>query len=334
MKKNTSRRSFLKTSVAAATAMALPSGVLAANGNPGANGRVQMQRDDLAGRATVSIEGQEAFVYRYGPEAGLAHYYPVRSPEGKSMTVQFPDRFPHHRSFWFADQVALEGHSNVHFYNAWHSREETEDGTLLFPHRIRHDQWLDIEEREDALRIQKKLLWEMDYDTPVLDEHRDMRVRALGDGEYFLDITFTVTAAYGDVTFDSDWSHYAWPYIRMNETFNVEEGGGRIVNSEGGVNQEGTDQQEAVWVDYSATADDETAGLAIFSHPDNEQPHQWLTRDYGCFGPRRIDELWGEPFTLSEGESMSRRVGVLAHRGDVESGRVEERYEAYVGGEL
>jgi hypothetical protein len=59
-----------------------------------------------------------------------------------------------------------------------------------------------------------------------------------------------------------------------------------------------------------------------------------LTRDYGCFGPRRADARSGKKFTLKKGESLRQRVGVLVHRGDVKSGRVAERYSQYIEGKL
>ena len=71
------------------------------------------------------------------------------------------------------------------------------------------------------------------------------------------------------------------------------------------------------------------AGVAVFQWPDGRE-HRWLTREYGCFGPRRPDDRSGKPFTLKKGESITQRAGVLVHRGDVSSGRVRERYEAYV----
>jgi hypothetical protein len=119
----------------------------------------------------------------------------------------------------------------------------------------------------------------------------------------------------------------------MCPEFSVDEGG-TITNSEGGLNQAGTCDKEARWVDYVNTIEGQTEGLAIFSHPDNAQPHKWLTRDYGCFGPRRVDARGGKPFTLEKGESLSRRVGVLVHRGNVKAGKVAQRYEAYVKGKL
>ena len=83
------------------------------------------------------------------------------------------------------------------------------------------------------------------------------------------------------------------------------------------------------------TIDGKTSGLAIFPHPSTgpESP-KWLTRDYGCFGPRRADEKSGKPFTVAKGESISQRVGILVHTGDAKDGRVAARYAAYVAGEL
>jgi hypothetical protein len=161
-----------------------------------------------------------------------------------------------------------------------------------------------------------------------------MRVIALGDGQWFLDITYTLTAAYGDVEFVSDAVHYAWPYVRMNTTFSVE-GGGTITNSEGGVNQAGTNGKTARWVDYSNTVGGKPSGLAILAHPsEGPESPQWLTRDYGCFGPRRTDEKSGKPFTVAKGQSISQRVGILVHRGDVKTGQVAERFADYLAGNL
>ena len=178
-----------------------------------------------------------------------------------------------------------------------------------------------------------KLVWHIDQKVPVLDQEQRVRIVALGEGQYFLDLNYRVIASYGDVKFVSDSIHYAWPYVRMHPQFSVEKGG-RIVNSEGGVNQAGTCSKDAHWVDYSNTIEGVAEGLAIFSHGENEYPHKWLTRDYGTFGPRRPDDQSGKPFTLAKGQSLQRRVGVLVHKGDVKSGNVARLYKEYCEGKL
>ncbi len=119
----------------------------------------------------------------------------------------------------------------------------------------------------------------------------------------------------------------------MDTAFSVDRGG-TLTNSSGGVSQQGTHDQPADWVDYSATVAGETSGLTIFSHTDNPRPHLWLTRDYGTFGPRRMRAQSGERFRLPQGQSLQQRVGILVHRGDVSTGQVAPRFQAYCAGTL
>jgi hypothetical protein len=296
---------------------------------------IEFRSETTADRLQVLIGGQEALVYVYGRDVDLPHFFPIRSPSGKSMTVQQTDPYPHHRSFWFADTVQLDGHPQASFYNAYYSGTgDAKHPQPPFQNRIRHVTFPEQQRGAGNARLSLKLVWEMDNgQTPVLDESRDIRIVALGEGEYFLDLTFTLRAGYGAVTFQSDAAHYAWPYVRMNSSFNTN-GSGLLMNSEGGSRQAGTHEKPARWVDFSRTGLGDAEGLALFSHPSNPQPHTWLTRDYGTFGPRRESARNGKPFTLKPGETVSTRCGLLVHKGDVESGRVARRYQAYADGNL
>ncbi len=294
---------------------------------------VEFRRDDTGGCLQVLVGGKEAFAYQYGKDLDLAHFYPVRSPSGRPMTVQKTDPYPHHRSFWFADTVELEGKRKASFYNAWYSGKDRRNPAPPFKDRVRHVAFLPDRVEAGTAETGMRLVWEMDGTVPVLDERRTVRVAALGKGEYFMDLEFTLTAAHGDVKFVSDAVHYAWPYLRMHGEF-TPTGGGVLVNSEGGEGQKGTHGRTARWVDYSSGAGEATEGLAFFVHPDFGPAPKWLTRDYGTFGPRRPDERSGKPFVLKKGESIQQRVGILVHRGDARAGAVEERYRRYAGGKL
>lgn len=310
--------------------------VRGAEADPGRKIPIEFKRDDAKGQMQVLIGGQEALVYCYGKDVDLPHYYPMRSPSGKSMTVQQTEPYPHHRSFWFADTVQLEGQRQASFYNALYSGAgDKKSPKPPFRDHIRHVAFTSTTYPAEGGKgeLALKLVWEMDEKIPVLDETRRMRIVALGDGEYFLNLSFTLTATYGDVTFRSDAVHYAWPFIRLNDDF-AAPGGGLLVNSEGGTGQTNTNMKAAKWVDFSRAGASYAEGLAMFSHPSNEHPHAWLTRDYGCIGPRRVDVKSGKPFTLKKGESIGTRAGVLVHKGDVKSGRVAERYQAYAEGKF
>ena len=294
--------------------------------------RIRFERDDQHGRTAILIDGKEALVYRYGDGVDLPHYYPLRSPSGQSMLVEKTEPYPHHRAFWFADTVQLDGRRKASFYSALYSQVDAKDPASPFRDHVRQVEFASEQCEGDRAELVTKLLWEMDSNVPVLDEQRRLRIVALESGEYFLDDTFTLTAAYGDVTFVSDAVHYAWPYLRINETFNGEHGG-TITNDLGQKGQAETNMKPAKWIDCSNTVDGTAEGLAVFQWPDGKE-HRWLTRQYGCFGPRRPDEQSGKPFTLKRGESLTQRVGVLVHAGNVESSRVAERYEQYVKGKL
>jgi len=290
--------------------------------------QVGLKHDDEKHQLALLVDGRPAIVYCFEPDHFLPYFYPVNSPSGKELTVRQTDPYPHHRSFWFADTVQLEGEKGAaSFYNAHYTFKGGKG-----PH-IRHSKFTAEKAEGNAATLAMELLWELDGAKHVLRETRDIRFLALEAGEWFMDARFTVTADWGDVHFLSDAAHYAWPYIRIHPQFSVQKGG-TLVNSEGGLKQAGTHGKVAKWCDYSNTIDGKAEGLAFFSHAENEHPHTWLTRDYGTFGPRRADPKNGKRFTLKKGESLTMRVGILVHNGDAKEGKVAERYEEYVKGKL
>jgi hypothetical protein len=294
--------------------------------------KVELRRDDTSGRLQIIIEGREALVYQYASTLDLPHYWPLNSPSGKNMLVQQTEPYPHHRSFWFADTVRLNGGREVSLYNAFYSGRKIDENTYEPPFRdhIRLLRFTHLEAKDGAAEVHSELVWEMDGETPILKEERALTVYALPDGEYFLDVTFKLTSSYGEVEFVSDNVHYAWPYLRL-ETKWSGENGGTIRSDTDAKGQEDTNMKEARWIDYFNTAAGETAGIAVFQWPDGKE-HRWLTREYGCFGPRRPDERSGKRFLLKKGESITQHVGVLVHKGDSTDGRVAERYALYIGG--
>jgi hypothetical protein len=299
--------------------------------------RVELKHNESQGQLQILVDGKEALVYRYGNDVDMPHYYPVRSPSGQLLTVQQTDPYPHHRSIWFADTVQCKDQRVASFYNALYSRVNPKNPKSPFRDRIRHVKFLAEDTTGAQAVVKEQLLWEADLGkTPMLDEMRELGIVPLGRGEYLLDMKFEVKAAYGDVTFRSDQTHYAWPYVRVASQISMAKGG-TMTSSEGIISKHEIDGKGmyakcAHWVDYSNTVGGVAEGLAIFA-TDMEAPH-WLTRNYGTFGPRRPDAQSGTKFTLKKGDSLRQHVGILIHSGDVSTGRVSERYRQFVAGRL
>lgn len=321
-----------RTSFALLTALLSPIVLAAAVPARASDDAVTLVDDTAAGHLKITATGRPLVEYRYN-DVDLPHFFPILSPSGKSLTIDRTEPYPHHRSLWFADTVALAGHRQASFYNALYTQLDPKDLKSPFRDHIRHVRFLSPRSSGNQAEYEEALVWEMDRDVPVLDEARHVRLVLLDRGQYLLDLSFTLTASHGDVAFTSDGTHYAWPYVRMNPQFSVDKGG-TITSSVGGVNQKGTDRQRARWVDYSSTVDGVTEGLAFLTHDRAEPAPTWLTRDYGTFGVRRADPRNGKPFTLEKGESLQQRVGILVHRGDVKTGQVAERYRQYREGSL
>jgi hypothetical protein len=292
----------------------------------------EVRRVDEANKVLVKIDGSEVLAYQYAPENALPHYWPVRSPSGKLLTPQQPSHHLHHRSLWIADNVQGETSPAVDFYHCWKNYREQDKPESGYRHFIRHHRFGELNAEGNRALIEAHLRWIVNENEPLLDDHRTLRVVALGQGEYLIDLEWKLTASYGNVRFLSDDVHYAWPYVCMHPQFSGAQGG-TITNDQGQKREQGTHGKVAKWVDYSNTVEGETEGLTVFVYPDGHE-HYWLTREYGTFGPRRADQWNGTKFTLQSGDSLAGRAGILVHRGDVETGRVAERYQQYIQGAL
>ena len=298
----------------------------------GGTPEVELRQDDAAGELAVLIDGNQMLVYQYGSQHALPHYWPLRSPSGKLLTVQQAEPYPHHRSLWIADHVQVEGGPAVDFYHSFKNYSSAQQPDSGFRHFIRHVRFGAVEADGRHARIEVRLQWMVDQARPVLDEHRTLGVTALEGGDYSLDLAWELAPSNAAVTFQSDAVHYAWPYLRVHPQFNGEHGG-LLVNDAGQVGQQNTDGKVARWIDYSNTVDGRTEGVALMVYPDGK-PRKWLTRAYGTFGPRRPDALSGTRFTLAPAERLTGRVGVLCHRGDANAGEVAQRYQQFIEGRL
>jgi hypothetical protein len=147
-------------------------------------GRVAVAIDQDAGTLTLTVDAQTAFVYRFGPTVDLPHFDPFNSPSGRPMTVAITDPYPHHRSFWVADEkVQLEGQSEkANIYSSLYSGviDKAKSNWPLAPYkrRVAHVEFFNWKSDKDTVEFDEKLTWK-NGDVQLLDELRHYRIRAL-----------------------------------------------------------------------------------------------------------------------------------------------------------
>jgi hypothetical protein len=107
--------------------------------------------------------------------------------------------------------------------------------------------------------------------------------------------------------------------------------GGRMVNSEGKVNEKECWGKRAKWVDYTGPRPDGTwVGIAYMAYPGNRPyPPGWHARDYGLLAANYTN--WDKPITLEpkQGKGWVLRSRLYIHRGKTEEAKVAEQFERY-----
>ena len=142
--------------------------------------RTPFARDDAAGRLPVLIDGREAFVYQIRPGRRHPSLLADAQPEREEHARPEDRAHPHHRSFWFADTVRLEGgERDISFYNASLQRDQDRgrDYAPPFNDHIRLVGFTEARSQGRPGRDRGRTLWEMDG-RPVLEEKRRIVVHA------------------------------------------------------------------------------------------------------------------------------------------------------------
>lgn len=270
----------------------------------------------LPGRGvSFTVHGEEIARFGYDVDLERPYLYPLRGPAGHPVTRMGhpadPEGHGHHRSVW-------TGHMDVNGLNFW------EDG----PARVTHGRVAELRDGTDAATAVVELVWRDADGRSVLNEERTMILRPLADGGRYLDLRLVYTPAGGEVEFGK--TPFGFLGVRVESTVSVRFGGGRVLNSEGGVDEEGTRWQRARWVDYTGpVAPGVNNGISVFDHPSNPRhPTYWHVRNDGWMG---ASFCYDAPHTLGAGESLVLRYRLFVHGEDADAATLDRHWREFAG---
>ena len=259
-------------------------------------------------------DGVEIARYRAGHDGFRPFIYPVIGPSGRSLTrmghPHDPVTHSHHNSVWMSHQF-------VNGVNFW------EDRAAHIVH-VRTDK---LEDGMDAASIETFNAWRDKDGKTLMNEHRRTGVKVLDHGEWLLLVDSQLEAPpNAPVTLGQ--TAFGMMAVRMAKTIGVNDGGGTIRNSEGGVDEAGCFRKPARWVDYSGPITPQASeGITLMDHPQNPHfPTPFHVRNDGWMGASLT--FPGE-IVIEPGKPLRLRYELYIHAGIPPVDALQKQWEEF-----
>lgn len=273
---------------------------------------------------SFQLDGRELTACHFDPADRRVFWHPIRTSRDVSLTRMGHPHDPlghsHHNSVWIS-------HNDVNGIDFWGDRGK--DPGRIVNTEVSPEGY---EDGDDAASMRMVNHWVRDADGKVqLIEVRRAEVRPLdGARSWQLIIDLEYTTPKGTVTTFGQ-TYFGLVGVRMAKSIGVHDGGGRILNSEGQLNEEQIFRKPARWCDYSGRITNDTdgfAGITLMNHPANPQnPTAFHVRNDGwmcaCLSPDGKIEV-------SETARLRLRYGLWAHDGIATQEQSESVWKRFV----
>jgi hypothetical protein len=260
-------------------------------------------------QASFSVGGRELTRYHFDPADRRPFLHPLVGPSGQSVTRMGHPHDPvghsHHNSVWVSHHIV----NGVNFWG-----DHGPNLGRIVPRRLEQ-----VEDGEESAWLLAVNHWIDEKSGQVLVvERRRIEVRPLEANEFLTIADLELAADKQPATFDK--TPFGLFAVRMRKTIGVHDGGGRIRNSAGGVNEKGLDGADGVfwkparWCDYSGRTEGKSIeGVTLFDHPTNpNHPTVFHVRDEGWMGSCLTFDA---PRTIEVGAKLRLRYGLYVHAG-------------------
>lgn len=272
---------------------------------------------------SFQLDGRELTACHYDPADRRVFWHPIRGSRDVSITrighPHDPLTHSHHNSVWIS-------HADVDGVNFW--GDYGKDLGRIVNVEVSREGYTDTDEFASMQMVNH---WIREEDKSVmLIETRRTEVRPIdGAKSWFLIVDLEYKTPKGKTTTFKP-SAFGLLGVRMAKTIGVIDGGGRILNSEGQVNEKAMFRLPARWCDYAGRLtndDDGFAGITLMNHPTNPQsPTPFHVRDDGWMLPCLNLEASIE---VTDTKPLRLRYGLWIHDGIATQGQSEAMWEQF-----
>jgi hypothetical protein len=265
-------------------------------------------------QASFQRDGVEITRYHFGAGLERPFLFPLIGPSGRSLTrmghPHDPQGHSHHNSVWMS-------HVDVGGVDFWSDRRL---GT------VRHKRIVSYEDEGERSSVTAENEWVDRDDKVLLNETRRVSVVLLEGKEWILVLDSTFTVKDKPVTLGT--TPFGLLGVRMAKTIGVHDGGGRIRNSEGGVNEKEILWKRARWVDYSGAIENgRIEGITLFDHPGNpNHPSYFHVRNDGWMG---ASLTYDSPREIAPDKPLHVRYGLYVHSDMKAPAEIEEQWKRF-----
>jgi hypothetical protein len=273
---------------------------------------------------SFQLDGRELTALHFDPLDMRPFWYPILGSKEMSLTRMGHPHDPlthsHHNSVWIS-------HNSVNELDFWGDQAKSQG--RIIPVEVSREGY---EDGDSSASMRMVNHWVNAADQTIqLREIRRTEIRPInGAQSWFMIIDLELAPQKGKTaTFGA--TGFGLVAVRVAKSIGVHDGGGRILNSEGQINEEHVFRKPARWCDYSgriSNAVDGLAGITLMNHPMNpHNPTAFHVRNDGWMGCCLSLDT---PVEVTESQKLRVRYALWVHDGIPKQEEIEHQWQAFV----
>lgn len=273
---------------------------------------------------SFQLDGRELTALHFDPLDMRPYWYPILGSKEISLTRMGHPHDPlthsHHNSVWIS-------HNSVNGLDFW--GDQAKNQGRIIPVEVSSEGY---EDGDSSASMRMVNHWVNAADQTIqLREIRRTAIRPInGAQSWFMIIDLELATQKGKTT-TFDATGFGLVAVRVAKSIGVHDGGGRILNSEGQINEEQVFRKPARWCDYSgriSNAVDGLAGITLMNHPMNpHNPTAFHVRNDGWMG---CCLSLNTPVEVTESQKLRVRYALWVHDGIPKQEEIEDQWRAFL----